>query len=815
LSRSAHTSIRNKLDDTLAASGNPLEGRWPNSWRGRWIWDHSPEESYWWRSQGAQPHFTYLRVVFDLDETPVSPLLVRTTCDSRYALYVNGGLVGRGPVRGEPEFLGWDEHDLSPWVRRGRNVIVALCHFYGVAGPWWVPAAPLGTLGRGSFCLETAPASPVRLQSDNLWKALEAPWVPSDRRGMHNVPPEVIDGRRTPVGLHDPSADDGSWANAIVLSGRGHGTVLDRPPAAPYMTPLPRPIPQLSSRLHAPRLVATHAVAVDVSEDPVDTWATVAVETGGDRLLTVLDVGGIVLGHVRLTVIGSAGEVVDVVAGEDLRPDGLPELRPRNWAGRYIAAGTETVEHVAFFDPVGLRFLAVHHSPQVQVTVDVEETTYPRTGDPQFECDDDHLTSLWGAGLRTVEVCSTDAFLDCPGREQRAWVSDAYPQILVSLVTNPDLRLVRHHLALTARSRLPSGLLAGAAACDFSHIGFTMPEYSLHWIRSLAAYWEYTGDEGFVGGLLPIADQVIERYEAQRGASGLLENFPGWIFLDWAQVGRDVVTAAHDSLYVAALADYGRLPGATNVLGLITQTRQAFERLWDRARGVYIDTIDADGRPGRRVSQHTNAAALLAGLVPPERVEGVIDRIVDPALMGGGGRLVLTPTPDAWRDQPDAHDRIPTYQYSAPERFDPEADMVEAQPWFCRFLHEAFARHGRRDLVVRSLRRWRLQPGHGTLGEFWDAAPGGASRCHGWAASPTFDLITQVLGVRPLAPGCTRVIVDPFLGDLTWARGRIATLPGWLSVDLKESTLTLDIPAGMTAVVAGHELSAGREVLER
>lgn len=789
--------------------------RWPHDWRGQWIWDGAPAESYWWRSQDSEPHFTYLRARLSLAKAPAS-LWCRVTCDSRYVLYVNGQLVGRGPIRGEPEFLSWDTWDIASRCRVGTNVVVALCHFYSAPGPWWIPAAPLGTLGRGSFCFETAPVSVVDLVSGDDWRAVPTPWVVAGEGGIHSVPSELIDGRRVPGGLHDPDVDGGEWPRATVLSGKGHGTVLDRPPAAPYMSPLARPIPPLRSVMHQAELVSEQNMAVQLSDDPATTWDTVSVQPDGDRVLTVWDVGGVVLGHVKLEVKRQAAagvSTIDVVCGEDLTDKGLVETRPRRWAGRVLDPG-EGDTAVTFFDPVGLRFVGVHHERHLQVEVEVEETTYPRPSGASFECDDDHLTELWGAGLRTVDVCSTDAFLDCPGREQRAWVADSYPQILVSLVTNPDLRLVRHHLALCSRSRLASGLLAGAAGCDFSRIGFTMPEYSLHWIRALARYWEYTGDEEFVGQMLPVADDIIQRYEIQRGPSGLLEDFGGWVFLDWAQIERDVVTGAHDALYVAALEAYADLPGAADVSALISTTIEAFELLWDGERGVYVDAVGKKGK-GRRVSQHTNGAALLSSLVPSQRVNGLIERIVDPSVMGGRGRLVITDTTTTWRDRPDAHDWIPVFQYRAPTGFDEEADMVAAQPWFCRFLHEAYARHGRPDLVLAGLRRWQLQPGHGTLGEFWEAEPGAASRCHGWSTSPTFDLITYVLGVKPAAPGFAQGIIEPHLGDLTRARGRISTPHGWLSVDTDTTSTTLDIPSGLSISMEGGEFGPGTHSIER
>ena len=781
-------------------------------WRGRWIWDHAPQEAHWWHHTDSESHYVYLRRAFQVQSVPMQ-LPARLTCDSRYALHLNGRLVARGPVRSEPELLGWDEVDLAPALVPGRNVLVALCRYYGSAGPWWLPAAPLGTLGRGSFCLETAPDSTVDLTTDETWRAVPAPWVPNRWATMHAFPPEVVDGHLVPRNVHDPGADDGRWSAALVLSGQLAGTMLDRPPAAPYMSPQRRELPQLTSTEIAPkRLSAGTRVRWSALDDPSAAWHTVQADDDGDRTVSVWDVGRMTLGHVRLRLSGApasaSGAEIDVVAGEDLRQDGLPEIRPRNWAARLVVAG-DGAEDITFFDPVGMRYLAAHHPPGLDVSVLVEEAVYPRPDGAFFDCNDARFSELWRAGARTVDLCSTDAFIDCPGREQRAWIADSYVQMLASYVTNPDWRLIRHQLILTSQSRYPGGLLAAAAACDFARVGLTTPDYSLHWIRSLAAYWRYSGDETFIRGLLPIAEGIIERYEKQRGASGLLEDFPGWVFLDWAQVDRDTVTGAHDALYAAALEAYAELPGAHDVTDLIAGTQIAFEALWDDDRQVYVD---ASGRRGtsRRISQHTNCMALLAGIVPGHRVEGLIDLIADPGASPLGGRLVTTLTPADLHGTPEAAQRILRFQFEVPTDFDEDRDVVAAQPWFCRFLHEAYARQNRREEILTSLLRWELHPGNGTLQEFWSAEAGQSSRCHGWSASPTFDLTTYVLGVRPIIPGYSRAAVDPCLGSLSRASGRVPTPLGWLSVAVDGPQMELQVPEGMLVQTAGRAIGPGR-----
>jgi hypothetical protein len=729
-------------------------------------------------------HDVYLRAVVSITEMPAS-LPARATCDSRYVLYLNGVELGRGPVRGEPEFLGWDEHDLAPHLRAGPNVVVAHCRHYGAPGPWWVPAPVIGSLGRGSFCFETAPDAPVVLLSGTHWQAVETEWLPSTWSRRHGLPPEIVDGRRSPPGLHEATVDGSHWPAAVVLKSR-LGTVIDRPPAAPYTAPLPRVIPQLRSTLIAPARVVVddEPVRADPDVDPVTAFDGLDRVPDGERRLSVLDLGRICLGHVRLRARAPAGAIIDVAGGEDLRADGLPELEPRNWAARYIAPDADIDAIVTFFDPVGLRYLAVHHPAGTQVEVDLDERTFPRPEGAAFTCDDHRFERLWQVGARTLDLCSTDAFLDCPGREQRAWVGDSYVHALVSYVSNPDWRLARHHLALAARSRRPDGLLAMAIACDLSLGGITIPDYSLHWIRALVRYWEHSGDENLVRAHVPVANGIIERYEQQRGASGLLEDFPGWVFVDWAQVERDSVTGAHDALYAAALADYATLPGASDVADLIVRTADAFEALWDDARGVYVDAVGSRGR-SRRVSQQTNAAALLAGIVPRARVPQVIERVTDPA------RLVVTETP--------AGPSGLRSQWSAPDPFDVGHDVVAAQPFFCRFLHEALFRHGRRDLILASLLRWhaQVQRGNTTFEEYWDAPPGRSSRCHAWSASPTYDLVAYVVGVRPAAPGYASVVVDPYLGPLRRAAARVPTPRGWVSVRVEGDDVNIGAPDGM------------------
>src|SRR5207249_2299735 len=137
------------------------------------------------------------------------------------------------------------------------------------------------------------------------------------------------------------------------------------------------------------------------------------------------------------------------------------------------------------------------------------ERRYPRAEDASFDCDDDRLNRIWHVGARTLDLCSTDAFLDCPGREQRAWLGDSYIHALLTYVTSTDWRLVRRHLRICAHSRRGDGLLGMVAVGDFSLSSTTIPDYSLHWVRALARYYEYSGDLDTLRELAPTAQEVL------------------------------------------------------------------------------------------------------------------------------------------------------------------------------------------------------------------------------------------------------------------------------------------------------------------
>jgi alpha-L-rhamnosidase len=800
--------------------------KWPITWDARWIWSGpAPLPVAPIGAAGIPPketwnRFCYLRRTVQLDAIPAS-VPARLTADSRFVLFVNGVEVARGPARSIPERLAWAEVDLAPYLHAGRNAIASLVRFYGLPGPWWRPAAPSFLLGFGSFAFE---APVIGVISDATWKGRAAPYRHDVVRGTAlPVPPtEILDGAAIPAGWNTAAFDDSNWLPAVELSAGTFSHNRVRIPVEPFTAPEHDEIAPLTSIPIAMNELSRHGVATLNSDDPRGAYPTADQSTGGPDTIVNFDAGMITLATPWAVVRGPAGSTVDVYCGEDLRADGSAETQPRQFAMRYILRGGDA-ERFESYEAVGFRYLSIVARTGAQIeSAGAVERRYPRGDEAYFECDDPALNKIWRVGARTLELCSSDAFIDCPGREQRAWLGDSYIHALLTYTTSTDWRLVRRHLRICAHSRRGDGLLAMAAACDFSISSTTIPDYSLHWIRALARYFEYSGDAATVRELMPTAAGVLTAFERYRASDGLIRGMPGWIFIDWAMTERAEVTGALDALYAAALDDFASLAetvmadsrAAADARAYAKRTRRAFELLWDENAGVYVDAADRNG-PRRRVSQQTNAIAIVAGCAPRHRWPRMLDYILDES------RVVVTPTISdnmaAYRKQ-----RMDPAEHM---KFEVERNVVAAQPFFSHILHDAIVRAGRRDLIPDRCMKWwpQIERGGTAFEEYWDARVGTGSRCHAWSATPTYDLTTWILGVRPAAPGYSRAEIAPQFGSLMHLEGRVPTPHGLIEVKLdREAGGEIALPDGVIALVRfddasliGGELGPGRHRISR
>ena len=771
-----------------------------NEWRANWIWHGRPKLTMRTSTRTAlvdpRDRIVLFRRTIELRDVPASAP-ARIWVDGRYILYVNGHEVARGPVRNEPRSARYDFVDIASSLRAGQNTLAIVARHFGESTSWWVPVPPTYSLGAGSLVFE-ALVGDVWVVSDESWRSAPGDaWTPVPVPGdVACLPLESFDAREHCWGWTDADFDDSHWRSAFVITPLHKGADGRKsPPSSPFGALKPPVRQTFPAGLHHPAtlLATTNVVGADDHDDPVrqvlldqDT----AHESDGVVQLRRFDVGHIAAGLVTIEVEGaSAGTRIDVAASEHVDDTGRLVTLGQHAGFRYVCRGTHDI--FTTFDVIGTRFLTVALRTSndtidldtIGLRVSITDRHRPRPVGASFECSDPKLNTIHAIGLRTVDLCALDAYVDCPTREQRAWTGDSVVHQTVDFVSNPDWSMPVWHPQLATHVR-PDGMLAMAAASDFAADDqMYLPDWSLHWIHSVFNIHLYTGDRGLVAELLPIAERVLRWFESFLGDDDLLHDVTGWALSDWASVYMNGCSSLTNALWARGLDEFATMSSWLGNEGSArwarerhAAVRESFEVFWDEERGVYIDHI-VDGTKRREAAQHPGAMAIVARLVPTDRVSRVIDGITDRRRLIRHSYVMDRLTVDG--DGQGFVYLMNGFPVDAP--WDVETQMVEAEPFFQYVVHDAMVAAGRADLVVDSCRLWQVfvDAGETTWPECWV----GGTRCHGWSSTPTADLVRHVVGITPAEPGYASVRVAPSLGDLDWARATVPTPHGWITVE--------------------------------
>ena len=687
---------------------------------------------------------------FFLADLPPSATLI-ATADARYIAYINGQRIGAGPARHDANALSYDEWDVSSLLRRGRNVIAVMARFYGDAVPWWTPSRASHTMGGGVFAAELIAGERTIVATDERWSAVDCDaWTRAEPQGLLAAQPaELLDARLLDADWMAPDAEISGWqparviAEQSVIGPRGRTT----PGGEPYGVIQPSQSPKLTSVHRAlPTAPLTQSLAAHPATSTAELVDLLSADIAAART-TIIDAGQILSGRLRLTFDGSSGDIVRGGFVEAVGPAAFESAAPL----QVVLAGGETVFEP--FDIVGGRYLVLTAASDSDVlprlvTAEVFETHRPRTG-ASFACSDPALQRIVDVSLRTVDLSAVDAYVDCPTREQRAWTGDSVVHQSVDLVLNADWTLATANPVLLARPRA-DGILPMAAAGDFASPRIpTIPDWSLHWVTSVHNLYRYTGDHELVAPLLPTVESVL-RWFLPYLRGGRLIDVPGWVLIDWSPVQVEGSSAALTALWARGLRQFAEMARWRGDLGraewadaVWSEVRRGFDDFWDASRRAYRDNITADGVLGRSVSEHVAAAAVVAGLVPEQRLPMIRALLTDRASL-----FTRSPLADHGADALGPSSGAPVWRRDAPD-WDTESLVVGAQPFFRAIVHDAVAELG--GALQPLYRDWTrlLESGPTALRECWE----GGSYCHGWSATVARDVIVHTLGVTPAEPG--------------------------------------------------------------
>ena len=127
-----------------------------------------------------------------------------------------------------------------------------------------------------------------------------------------------------------------------------------------------------------------------------------------------------------------------------------------------------------------------------------------------------------------------------------------------------------------------------------------------------------------------------------------------------------------------------------------------------------------------------------------------------------------------------------TRQKAFAEKFIDDKTLIQPTMYFRFYLTQALKKTGLADRYLETLGLWEkmLQDGLTTFAENPDPA---RSDCHAWSASPNYDFLATVAGIRPASPGFKTVQMEPALGSLKFIKGQMPHPLGPIRFDLRRS----------------------------
>jgi len=760
-------------------------------WQANWIWCKG----------GRSPRNFYLYARKEVEiSAPVERAEFNCTADSRYQLFINGRLIGRGPARSDPRWQSYDKYQVNSRLHPGKNVIAVLIHHYGEPTSGYIP-------GRGAFLFQgkviCINGDVLTILSDDTWRVLPSNAWDKDAPRLNGSLgfQEIYDARLAPKNWTEKDFDDSKWASAVVIG---------RPPMVPWTSLVPRDIPRLLEKFVLPKAVLSAGeiqsrkdrwqgvshIAKFIAEETRESLDSAQVQnieallnkddrhtriySSGKDVYLLLDFGKEVVGYPHLKVEGPAGVIIDLCYSETLEGSKVnPDLEQIKPVDRYtMQGGLQTWET---FSKRGFRYMQVdihNESPEPLkiYCMGLNFSTYPVEYRGAFDCSDELLNQIWKVGRYTLQLCMEDTYEDCPFREQAQWMGDARVEALINYYTFGDTKLIVRCLRQIGQSQLPKGITSGVYPTKrFKEI----QDFCLLWIISLWDYYQYTGDRGLVEELYPRVKRALAWFESHLDQYHLLRDMPGWAFIDWAGLDKRGEITALNCFYYKALVDTSQM---AQLLGekdevvqyqqLATEVKVAINsRLWSNDIGVYVD-CRVDDILSETISQHANSLAVLYDIA-----------------------------------EVDKQDRIYSYIFAKDKRV-----IQVGTPYFMFYVLQALFHSGRYQKAMEIIReRWgeMLKGGATTFREIF--GEWGSSQCHGWSSGPTMLLPAEILGIQPVAPGFKVFQIQPHPVDLTWARGKVPTPRGDISVTWQGSQeksdndtsfeLKVYIPKGTTGEV--------------
>ena len=609
---------------------------------------------------------------------------LRLSCNSDYALYLNGEFVTCGQYPDFPKYKIYDDIDLTPFCKQGENELLVLVWYYGVGSQTYfvAPAGVIFELFCGEHILLSSGCGTLCRKNEQYL----------------NGACKKITGQLGLSFNYDANKTSGEFHTAF--------------PAPFDENYIPRPIPKLV----------------------IGERADVTVEKRGNGHY-LIDLGRESCGFLDMEFTSPCENHLLVAYGEHIVDGGVRRrIGSRDFSIDYTAAPGKN----RFFNPFrrfGGRYFEVFCQNDVEIDyIGIRPVDFPVTYRP-FDCGSELRNKIYSVCADTLRLCMHDHYEDTPWREQALYAMDSRNQMLCGYYafgdgkngaknSAPDfaeyLNFARANLILLAEGVLENGLLN---ICAPSTTVLPIPLFSLVYPIQVAEYVEHSGDISVLDHALPVIDGIFSFFTSNMDESGLIPRLPDpcWNFFEW-MYGSDGYdkSPAHDfiinAMFIYSAEYYKKLAatvGRSIDVDLDAMRRKVHDTFFVGERGLF-KAVSSSQQEEPFFTKLGNSFALLAGICSAEESKFICEKLCDFDCVSSKG--------DGTDEMVDTSLSMRTFLYDAILAADPALGE--------KILSDIDSKYG-----------YMLSCG---ATSFWETIIGEAdfsnagSLCHGWSAIPIY-----------------------------------------------------------------------------
>jgi hypothetical protein len=695
----------------------------------------------------------HYRNSFTLDSVPAD-FIIKVSADNRYKLFLNGRFVCLGPSRGNLQYWRYEQVDIAPYLKKGDNTLAALVWSMG-------ECKPLAQFScKTAFLLSCDTYSDLNTGKGN-WKVYKSnsymPLTNNRIRGYYACgATDQFNGQTHPWGWKLPGFDDTNWVKPVITDRAIERGYLY---AASRML-VPRTIPLMEhKRIEIETIRQSEGIKLDNKK--LDFTEPLVIP-GKTNVTLLLDQGHLTMGYPEINVSRGTGCRFTLTYAEALYSGEKYEKGDRNEIEDKTMTGYQDIFYADGGDnriltPLWNRTwryieLKIQTSQEAVVINDLYAmfSAYPFEKVGVFESDDERLSTIFTIGWRTARLCAQETYFDCPYYEQLQYIGDTRIQCLISLYMTGDDRLMKKAIQEFDRSRIPDGLTQSRYPSSILQI---IPPFSLYWVKMIHDYYIYASDHDFVrqhiDGIIP----VLTWFERRIDENGLPKIDEWWNFVDWSPYYyRGMphgVNNGHSSIMALQLVD--AFQSASFLFGSFGRDYEAsrYKHLADMiSLAVYSHCYDSSRKliaqtPDKKVfSQHANVMGILTNCIPEEKQPDVMKTILS------------------------------------------DSTLIQCSIYYKFYLFRALNKTGMMNEYLSCIDEWHKMVGLG-LTTFAEGLHKTRSDCHAWSASPCFDMLYTVAGIKPLSPGFKTVEIAPAFSYLKRIEAVSAHPKGVISVNVK------------------------------